>query len=983
MRNSGWGIVLLAMLSVAPARALDLERRVEDYTVQAWTIEDGLPHNMVHRLAQSSEGFLWLATWEGAVRFNGRDFSIFNTYNVPGMSTRGFRAVVRDPAGGMLLGSTRNGLWRVDGDQWRAVAPDKLANVWTTALLRLPNGALWIGSEDGLYRLDARGQITAHHDEELGQQPAWVFAMLDQPDGSLLVAAEGGLFRIAADTGKVIEIGRAGGLPPGPARTLTRRRNGEVLVAGDRGVFRLAGDRLLPLPGLGHARADALLEDRDGALWANTSEHGLLHWYQGIVQALDARKGITGRGTEALLEDREGLIWVGTTNGLFRIGDGPVKSLDRARGLGDAYARSVLSASDGSVWIGTGLGADVWRNGVLSPAPVRWRGPVPSAVLSLAENADGLWLGSFDEGAIRVSRRPGEPELRADRSNGLPSNHVRALEPSRDGGLWIGTVAGLAHRDKAGRIRSFAASEGSPATIVRALHEMPDGSLWIGTASGASLRSPDGRFRVFSLAEFPATSAFDFLADADGTVWVGSDRGLLRYRDGRFVAFGQDQGLPNESIFRVLPDPRGDLWLSSNQGVFRVPRRQFEEMDAGSRTQLAVDVIDHADGMPSSQANGSSSPAGAVTPDGRLWIPTAAGIAIIDTAAVAAAQPGKLPLAIERIAIDGVSMPLRDRYSLPVEQARRIAIRYAGLSFRNAGNLRYRYRLEGFDPDWVDAGDATDAVFTSLPPGHFRFRVQATVRPSEWRQAVVLGERVIAFDLQPPFWRTRWFAGLMAASALLLLGAVWRLRTRLFESRAQALRDMVEARTQELSEKNAALQRADRDRGILMVRLERLASQDELTGLPNRRAGDQRLAALCEEESAPLACVALLDLDRFKSVNDQYGHAAGDAVLRAVARVIAQWVDDDSFASRHGGEEFMLAFRGLAQSEAWERCERLRRDLAALVVRIDGARQLHVTASIGLSQARIGATPDALLHEADEQLYRAKAAGRDRLYAAE
>ncbi|MFY2763472.1 two-component regulator propeller domain-containing protein [Arenimonas sp. MALMAid1274] len=967
----------------APATALDLDRRVEDYTVQSWTIEDGLPHNMIHRIAQSEEGFLWLATWEGAVRFNGRDFSVFNTYNVPGMTTRGFRAVLPDPAGGMLLGSTRNGLWRVRGDDWQPVAEGELAKVWTTSLLRLPNGALWIGSEDGLYRLDARGKRTGHFDDDLGQQPAWVFKVLEQDDGSVLVAAEGGLFRIAADADRAEPFGALSGLPPGPARTLTRRRNGEVLVAGDRGVYRLQGQRLLPLPGLEHARVDALLEDRDGALWANTSEHGLMHWYQGRVQSLGAYKGITGRGTEALIEDREGLIWVGTTNGLFRIADGPVKSLDTARGLTDGYTRTVLAASDGSVWIGTGLGADVLRDGKLSPAPVRWASTTPSSVLTLAENRDGVWLGTFDEGLIRASRRPGDPELRARRSDGLPSDHIRAIEPASDGGLWIGTVAGLAHRSAEGVISSFRGEGRLPETIVRSLAEQPDGQLWIGTGTGLALRSPDGRFRVFTEQEYPATSAFDFLSDADGTLWIGSDRGLVRHRDGQFTAFGQDVGLPNESIFRVLADPRGDLWLTSNDGVFRIPRAQFAEIDAGTREELSVDVIDHADGMPSSQANGSSMPAGAMTGDGRLWVPTAAGVAIIDTAAVAQAEPDALPLAIERISIDGVRMSLVPLYERPVSEARRIVIRYAGLSFRNAGNLRYRYRLEGFDPDWVDVADANEAVFTNLPPGDFRFRVQATVRPSEWDRATVLGEQVVDFRLQPPFWRTPWFQALVAVLGLLALIGVWRLRTMIFERRAQALRDMVEARTQELSEKNAALQRADREREFLMVRLERQATQDELTGLPNRRAGDQRLAAICADEAAPLACVALLDLDRFKAINDQHGHAAGDAVLRAVARVIAEAVDEHGFASRHGGEEFMLAFCGLAQSEAWERCERLRRELAVLKVRLDDGQVIGSTASIGLSRARLGATPDELLREADEQLYRAKAAGRDRVYAAE
>lgn len=967
-------LLLLTALAGREVRALDPERRVDEYTITGWTMEDGLPHNLVQRVAQSPEGFLWIGTWEGAARFNGRGFTTFDAHTVPGVDLVGVRSIVRD-GDTMLFGTAQYGVFRLAAGHWERLGGAEAQRLQVTVLLRDRDGVLWIGTENGLHRLDGDGRLTSFGPEQ-GLAGRLVFSLLQLADGDLAVGTEHGLERIHAGT--AAPWGSSLGLPPVPVRSLLSMRDGSLLAGGQAGAWRIApggsgAQRLI------ETRVEAMLEDRDGQIWLSTAGDGLFRYRDAALQDGPHRLALSGRGSPALFEDREGLIWVGTTNGLYRIADGPVYGIDAARGLSDGYARVVMETGDGSVWIGHAGGLDRLREDRVEAVPLPGLGDRPASVLALAPARDGgMWLGTYDQGVLHLpGPAGGTPQPRLTRAGGLPADHVRALLEDPDGTLWVGTTHGLARR-RDGELRLFGSAQGLPAGFIRVLYRAPDGVLWIGTSAGIAALDADERIRAWHPErDFPAMGSFDFLGDPDGTLWIASDRGLLRLRDGRFTVYDRSAGLPKDTVFRILDDGRGQLWLSSNHGVFRIAREALDAHDRGLRRQLALEVFDRTDGMPSSQSNGGSAPAGWIGRDGRLWFPTAAGVAVVDPAATDRQPRGEIPIAFERIVIDGQARPPAARHMLG-PGVRRVAIAFAGLSFRAPRDVRYRYRMSGFDEGWLEAGADAEAVYTNLPPGRFRFEVQAARVPVDWSE-VTAAPATIEIEVEPPFWRRSGFVAAALVAAVALIDLTSRLRSIHYRRRERRLAALVEQRTQDLRAKNAALEQADREREDLLRRLEYQALHDPLTGLPNRRAADAYLVETIAQLSAGggQLCVGLLDVDHFKRINDEHGHDAGDAVLREVAALLTDALGADGFAARHGGEEFLIALTGRPPAAARQAFERLRERIAARGPAGGGERPLRCTASIGLAVWRAPLGPRQLLALADRRLYRAKRRGRN------
>jgi diguanylate cyclase (GGDEF)-like protein len=591
-----------------------------------------------------------------------------------------------------------------------------------------------------------------------------------------------------------------------------------------------------------------------------------------------------------------------------------------------------------------------------------------------------LWIGSYGAGVARlaegrVQRVPG--------TEALEDRQIRAVLARDDGSVWFGTNAELARWEN-GVLTLFTTADGLPRNYVMALAEAGDGRLWIGTSNGLA-RWDGRRFETFDESNgFPARDIFSIHVQIDGTLWLGTGEGLVRMRDGRFALIDTARGLPHNSVFQVLDDGLGHVWMCSNKGAFRVPRAQLERAADEPGYRIEPLSFDRLDGMGDTQCNGGSQPAAARAPDGRLWFATAAGASVVDPARRFDLPEPPTSVAIEEVRIDGVAAAPGAPLNLPAGP-HRVEIHYAGLSLRVPERVRFRHRLRGFDADWIDAGGSRLAVYSNLEPGDYRFEVEAS-SGGPWS-----GEpAALQLGVVPHYWQT---LGFRLASIGVLAMLLWALvRWRLGQARAneRRLALLVEARTRDLAEQAARLAAADKEKSQLLEALRqqaqalaRLASEDSLTALPNRRAFDEHLALAFERarrEESPLA-VALADIDHFKLINDTWSHAVGDAVLRALADILRRHVGGETFAARYGGEEFALLFTGASAADARSRCEALRREVEALDLSAI-APGLRVRLSVGVVLDD-GRAPhhEKLLSAADEQLYAAKRAGRNRVMA--
>ncbi|MCX7562388.1 diguanylate cyclase [Xanthomonadaceae bacterium XH05] len=969
-------LALLLALFPGVAPALDPACHVSEYLVTAWTMEAGLPHNFVHTVAQDSEGYLWIGSWEGAARFNGRDFTAFDDQSVPGIPLVGVRTILRDTDDALLFGTMQHGVVRLADGIWSRLEPTVEMRLRVISLARAHDGSLWIGTDRSALRLWPDGRLESLQD--LGLPPGVVFSLLAIGEDGMLIGSERGLFHFRDE--RLDDWGSEHGLDGTHVRALLRRSDGSLVIGGDNGAFVLEGDARARL--LLDEQIESLLEDRNGALWLNLSAGGLVRHHDGNVETMGASDGLHGRGSPALIEDQEGLLWAGTTNGLHRIADAPAFGLDAARGLGDNYARTILRHSDGFMYVGHAQGVDRWRDDTFEPLPL---GELDSSVLALAEAGDGgLWLGTYDRGVLHFSTEAGARELR--KTGALPSKHIRALQETGDGSLWIGTTSGLARRHPDGRIEPMEDVPGQPGSFVRGLVPARNGGLWIALANGLMRWHPDGRIqRWLSGRDFPGIGSFDVLETGDGNVFIGSDHGLLRLREGRFTPYDRRNGLPNETLFRLLEDHTGALWACSNRGVFRIDPAQLDQIDAGTRTALSIDILNQASGMPSSQCNGGSGPAGDLDARGRLWLPTALGVAVIDPEATAVRNHVQVPVRIESISADARPLSPTRRHVLAPD-IRRVVVRYIGLHFRDPPGVRYRYRMVGFDHDWVDAGNDTEAVYTNLPSGTLRFEVQAAMAPVDWEAPHDISVATLELERLPSYWQRPWFLALVSLGLAVAIFALLLWRSASYRRHQAQLTRIIEKRTHELRTKNEALQQAGRERESLLRQLAHQASHDDLTGLSNRRAGEARLAEAIgtAATSGASLCVALLDIDRFKHINDEHGHEAGDTVLRHIGGLLAKadFVAPGDIA-RYGGEEFLLVLPDLALASATTHLRELAADIARSSALLANGQRISCSVSIGVAQWQPDETPSQIVGQADRRLYLAKEGGRNRVMASD
>jgi len=804
--RTAWRLVCVAALCAAPAFALDPARPLTQYGREVWRSEQGLPQNSVQALAQTRDGYLWLGTQEGLARFDGVRFVVFDKTNTPAIRHNSIQALLETRDGSLWIATFVGGLARLKDGRFTGYSTrDGLPDDQVLCLHEDKGGALWIGTRGGLARRDASGRFTVFRTGD-GLLDNRVWAIQEDREGNLWIGTDGGLNRFR--DGRITALAARDGLPPASVHALREDRSGALWVGTYAGLARVVAGRVTAVftsrDGLASDLVWTLYEDRAGSLWVGTA-NGVSRLTDGRFQSLTPAGGLPNGHVRALAEDREGSVWIGTNGGgLTRLKQTRFIAYTKRDGLGDDVARCLVQDGRGAVWIGTNTGLSRLEGGRLTSFGAK-DGFTDASVFSLHLDRKGtLWIGTYGAGLWRHDAG----RFRSYRvRDGLPNDIVRAMAEDREGNLWVGTESGLAVlRD--GRFSVYGRGDGLPSAQVFAILEARDGTLWFGTGGGvAAFRA--GRFERLGTAEgLRSTVVFALHEDEDepGTIWIGTDGGgLHRLRGGRLQAYTSREGSFDDLVVQILDDRKGRLWMSSNRGVFHASKQELAELLEGRRTRVESIAYGTADGMPSAECHGGSQPSGLRTPDGRLWFPTLEGVAVVDPAHLGVnTEPP--PVVIEEALVDREPFDLRGRMSVPPGRPD-VEIHYTALSFMAPGKVRFRYRLEGLDEGWVDAGPRRAAYYTRLPPGHYRFRVKAANDDGTWNEEGA----ALAFAVLPRFFETRWFLALAVCSGLGLAFAGMRVRLHQMRRRQEELETLVEVRTQDLREAHGRAEAA-RDR---------------------------------------------------------------------------------------------------------------------------------------------------------------------------
>lgn len=785
-------VSLLALLVAATAQAAGRTATpLREYFQESWTTADGLPHNLVSDIVQTQEGYLWFATWEGAVRYNGQRFDVFDETVIPGLPDRGVTELDVDSRQRLLIGTARGGLARREHNGWQIVSTNRGNGAPSIySFLDTGNERLIGTAGDGLLVLGDDNQVTRRVGAE-ALDDAIIYTLHAGSDGATWIGSSRGLYRLRA--GNLVQVGVGQGLPPGAILSMIELPSGDLVLGTERGAFVWSGDAIRPLAdALPEGSIESMMLDRHGDLWIGTAAHGLFRLNEGRVEHLDNRAGLPNSRVAALLEDREGSIWVGTNGGLLRLREAPFQSVTASDGLPDDYVRALTQDRQGRVWVGTSSGLG-WVGEKLDAVHTVAGELAGESILSLdSHGQDGVWVGTYFAGLLHW--QDNQVVRRVDRRHGLPSNQVRAVIQADNGVVWAGTTGGLA-RIEGDQLSVFGVAEGLPNASVLSLFIDSRQRLWVGTTLGMAVMEGDRLQPVHDPAIAAAQRIYGFSEDSDGAIWVGSDRGVLRLKNGRWVSVGPSQGLPVASLFGVNIDRSGTYWLSSNRGVVRVDGRQMNAVMDGQRSHVLSELFTEADGMASAQCNGASGPTSLVASDGAIWFGTARGISRIDPPRLEE-FPRLLPAVVmEQVLVDGESRPVDEALNLQAG-ARRIEFRFVGLSFQAPGKLRYRYRLEGFDKDWVESGRDRVAQFTHLPPGSYRFHGSAANANGEWSP----NEALLVITVSPLWWQRK---DVQLLALFLVVGAAfWLPRARLKQlaARERKLHEQVSRATRDLQQ---------------------------------------------------------------------------------------------------------------------------------------------------------------------------------------
>jgi signal transduction histidine kinase len=521
----------------------------------------------------------------------------------------------------------------------------------------------------------------------------------------------------------------------------------------------------------------AILEDSEGNLWIGTAG-GLSRLSQGRWSRFTTAEGLSDDDVRSLLEDHEGNLWVGTADGLNCLSDSRFTSYGRTEGLPEHSIASVVPARDGGVWLGTSSGAVAKLKGKLIEYVELPTSLGHERVIALHEARDGsLWIG-VDNG--HLFRRQGRTLTDLTPPNISSAWKVSVITEDDQGLLLFVASLGFA-RIKGGEIVRSEPIVSEPG-YMHFIHRDRAGTLWLGGSDGL-YRVQGGEMKRYGSKAGLRRNRVRWLSeDTDGSLWLATAGGLVHFKDEKIQTIGVEEGLPENYLRLVLDDGLGYLWIASMGSVFRLDKQEVLQVMAGRAARVSAVVFDNSDGLRTTEAVPSNHP-GFRGDDGRLWFATTRGVSVIDPTRISVNEPAP-QVRIEGITADGRTDIPGDGASLGYGPGRgQVSIEYSALSFRAAGRVRFRYRLEGFDDKWVEAGSRRSVYYSNLPPGRYHFAVIACNRDGLWNGH----EAGFSFSIDPPFYRTRLFYASCLAAALLLAAAAYRLRVNQIQARFAAI----------------------------------------------------------------------------------------------------------------------------------------------------------------------------------------------------
>jgi ligand-binding sensor domain-containing protein len=762
-------VVIITLSSTATIFALDPQKQISQYGYNVWSQQNGLPANVVNVAIQTRDGYLWLGTTAGLLRFDGMRFESIGTDTANSKNREVITALCETHDGSIWIGTGFAGLRRLkDGKLLPCGPKEGFPGKPIRALFESRAGHLWIGSSDGLFEyIDGRFH-------SIPIDPLYITSMTEDSSGKIFIGTGKGV-RIFEEA-RTKQINRENELPDLLITSICSDRRGNIWIGTENGLTcwsngKIITERISNNPGLIHVTA--LCEDRNGNIWVGTTQ-GLYRFSEGKWTSFKAVQGLQSDYILWIMEDQEGSIWVCTSEGLSRFRDVNVTTYTTQEGLVNNYLTSVLETADSSMYLFSAANRgsiSKLKEGKLTQIP----NPPPVGPSFRARDGS-IWTALSGS----ISQLKNDRFIRYDTTTGLPNRWISAITEDS-----VGLIIYLDHigirRFIDGRLKPYLLANGQEylsTDYVSSFYHDPAGILWIGTSVGL-VKIQNGKSTNFGTADGLADVWVNsFYDDRQGNVWMSSPRGgLTHYRNGKFIAYNTKTGLFTNEICCVLVDDQGDVWLSSPRGIGRINHKAIEDYERGLIDVITSQTFTTADGMRTDECFSGWQPSAWKAHDGRLWFATVKGAVMIDPKTFKRNEAPP-PVYIEQFIADMQTIRLEQSKLLRAGTGK-LEFHYTALSYLVPERVFFKYLLEGYDREWVDAGTRRVAFYTNLPPGRYRFRVVACNNDGVWNETGAS----YSFELAPHFYQTYWFLALII---LLIAGAgfgayrlrVWQLLQR-------------------------------------------------------------------------------------------------------------------------------------------------------------------------------------------------------------
>jgi ligand-binding sensor domain-containing protein/signal transduction histidine kinase len=778
-----WRRAVLAILAITALSqsvfALDPSRALTQTIHRIWQTQQGLPQGTIYCVYQTQDRYLWLGTKTGLVRFDGVQFTVVRDLSGVSLENVWVRQLCEDDDHAMWIATDRDGLicWK-DGTATRFTTENGLPSNSVHCLRTDRQQNVWIGTDRGLARFTA-GRIEAVTGND-GPGSAAIKAICETTDGAICVAGDGNrLYVKRADAFSVVTLDS---LPESTAITaLVGGVDGSLWIGSADGLVHFEHDqqrRYTTADGLSDEQIFCLTQGSNGSLWIGTSD-GFNRFRDGKFQSFRTRDGLSQSTVYSICEDHEGSLWVGTKLGLNQFIDRRTIPFTITEGLPSNNTGPIEQDIAGNTWIGTlDAGLARWNGTGFSKLTAAEGLPSDSIRALAAASAGSLWVGT-DQGLCRVEEQKIVDKLTTQ--TGLPANEIRTLCCDAAGALWIGTPAGIVSWQSGKLTKEQLPTESAEQPSIVGIAELSGNTIVAAVKDGPLLARKSGEWKPFETYGARPAYVSSLHSDGDALYVTTAGDGLYIFEGQRAIHLSVREGLYDDELFGLASDKQGHLWIACSKGVFSIEREDVRKFADREIAAVPTAPLSPLDSLRTVECQSEVQPAVKLMRDGRIWFSTIRGVLVIDPSHWQRVLPATA-VVVEDVIINGKSENPRQFQSVPPGNAN-LTFHYAALSYTSPSRITFRYRLEGFDRDWVDAGSRREAFYTNIPPGRYKFVVAATNADGKLYET----QAPVELRIAPYLYQTVWFLPLCGTAAALAIWFAWRFRVRAIRQKMNAI----------------------------------------------------------------------------------------------------------------------------------------------------------------------------------------------------